>query len=84
MTEIEEDDEGCAVRLFQGLATQWNWSTMTVAAGMGSVSVPTRTGLRYEAVAVVAGALGLVVDRQVLADLQLIEHAALAALAAAR
>jgi hypothetical protein len=84
VTEIEEDDEGRAVRLFEGLATQWNWSTMTVSNGLGGISVPMRTGLRYEALPVVAGALGLAVDRQVLADLQLIEQTALSTMAAAR
>lgn len=83
LIEIEEDDEGRAVRLFQGLATQWNWSTMGVS-GLGGVSVPMRTGLRYEALPVVAAAIGVVVDRQVFADLQFIEQKALSALAAAR
>lgn len=82
--EIEEDDEGRAARLFEGLATQWNWGTMTVTSGLGGVSVPMRTGLRYEALPVVAGALGLAVDRQTFADLQLIEQTVLATLAAAR
>lgn len=82
--EIEEDDEGRACRLFLGLATQWNWGSMSVSTGLGGITVPMQTGLRYEALPVVAAALEIPVDRQVFADLQLIEITALAALAAAR
>lgn len=84
LIEIEEDDEGRAVRLFLGLATQWNWSAMTVSGGLGGVSVLMRTGLRYEALPVVSAAIGVAVERQTFADLQLIEQSALVALAAAR
>ncbi len=77
LIEIEDEDEGRAVRLFQGLATQWSYSVV------GAVGVISRmaTGLRYEAIPVVAAALGLTVDRQMFADLQLIEAEALTVMA---
>lgn len=49
--------------------------------GAAGIIVQNRTGLRYEALPVIAGVLDITVDRQVFADLQLIEMAALAALA---
>jgi len=78
LTELDEDDEGRAVRLFQGMATQWNWSVM----GAGGIIGRMATGLRYEALPAVSAALGLAVDRQMFADLQLIEAEALSAMAA--
>ncbi len=76
MIELEDEDEGRAVRLFQGMATQWNWSVMGAAGIIGRVA----TGLRYEALPAVSAALGLTVDRQIFADLQLIEAEALSAM----
>ncbi len=76
LIELEDEDEGRAARLFLGMATQWNWTMM----GAAGVIASSRTGLRYEALPVVAAALGLALDRQTLADLQLIEAEALLAM----
>lgn len=82
LIELEEEDEGRAVRLFQAMATQWNRSVMGTAGLGGGIISSMATGLRYEALPVVAAALDLVVDRQIFADLQLIEAEALSVMVA--
>lgn len=59
-----------AMRLFVGMETQWRRAGMTGIA----------TGLDYGALPVVAGALGLAVQEDLMGRLRLIENAALAAL----
>lgn len=81
-TELDEEDEGRAVRLFQAMATQWNWSVMGGTGPFGGIIGRVATGLRYEAMPAVAVALGLTIDRQLFADLQLIEAEALVVMAA--
>ena len=60
-----------AVRVFLGMATQWR------RAGMSGVP----TGLDYAALPVVAGALAVAADADLLFRLQILEAAALAVLA---
>ena len=79
--EIDADDEGQAVSLFLALDTQWNWTTTGVVGGNGGFGM--RTGIRYEAIAPVAAALELTVNRQVMVDLREMEATALKTLAEA-
>lgn len=80
--EIAEDDEGRAAGLFLALDTQWSWANGPVLNGIGGQ--PMRTGIRYEVIPTVAAALGIAVDGEVMRDLQVMELAALKALAEAR
>jgi hypothetical protein len=80
--EIEDEDEGRAVGLFLALDTQWSWMPSAIIGGSGGL--PVRSGLRYEAIPPLAAALGITVDAVVMRDLQVMETAALTALAEAR
>ena len=82
LTEIEEADEGRAAGLFLAMDTQWMWASSGTVAGHGGWGQ--RTGLRYEALPVVAGAHGLALDGALLADVQLMEGEALRTFAEAR
>jgi hypothetical protein len=79
--ELDEDDEGRAAALFLALDTQWNWGAAGVIGGFGGGIVSQRTGIRYEAIPVVAGALNLAVDQQLLTDLREMEGEALKVMA---
>jgi len=81
-TELAAEDEGRACAMFLAAATQWNFAPSASVAGHGGHGV--RTGLRYEALPVVAAAQGVVLDARLLADLSEIEAAVLRAEAEAR
>jgi hypothetical protein len=82
VTEIDEADEGRAAGLFLAMDTQWIWANAGTVAGHGGA--PLRTGLRYEALPVVAAAYGLTLDGALLADLRLMEAEALKTFAEGR
>lgn len=73
--ELDLDDEGRAAALFLDLETNWNWTVTGMVSGNGGV--PMRTGLRYEAIPVAAGARGIALDSQVFTDLRAMEAEAL-------
>jgi hypothetical protein len=82
--ELDEADEGRAAALFLALDTQWHWAAAGMISGFGGGIVSHRTGIRYEAIPVVAGALGIVPDAAVLADLRVMEGEALKVMAEQR
>lgn len=57
------------MRLFLRLGTQWNWASLN--AGLRGALV--RTGLKYEAVPIVASAMGLTLDEALLDGLRVLE-----------
>lgn len=67
--EVWPDMQG-AVSVFFGMSTQWRWT----GAGMAGAF---RTGLDYAALSAVAGAVGVSVTPDVLADLRTMEGAAI-------
>jgi len=73
--EIEPENVS-AVRLFLGLSTQWR----TMAITGGSTVMIVRTSLDYASLGVVAGALGITLDDEVLAGVRLMEAEALEAM----
>jgi hypothetical protein len=69
--ELAADDEGRAAMLFLQMQTQWHFIPAPVVHGCGGIAI--RSGLRYEALPVVAAACEVQLDGQVLADLREIE-----------
>ncbi|WP_439532027.1 hypothetical protein [Polymorphobacter sp.] len=82
VTEIDEADEGRAAGLFLAMDTQWMWASSGTVAGHGGFGQ--RTGLRYEALPIVATAHDLVLDQALLADVKTMEQEALKTFAEAR
>ena len=79
-TFVVHPDNRNAVRLFQGMATQWN---MIAVASLVTADV-IRVGLRYEVLDRVARGLGIDEQPDDFLRLQIMEGEALAALAGAR
>ena len=72
VVEVEPENVN-AVRLFQSMQTQWN--RIGLAAGFKAAIM--RIGLRYEALPVVAAALGVAVGEHELQALQIMESEAI-------
>lgn len=67
MIELDADDDGLSVGLFEALSTQWR------VAGMGGV----RMGIDYTAIPATASAFGIPLDPQRMVDLRDMEAEAL-------
>lgn len=73
MTITIEPENAAAVRLFLALQTQW---IINIASGIGG-AIMHRSGLRYEAVPVAAGALGVLLNEETFTALRILEAHAL-------
>lgn len=71
--EIEPENAN-AVRLFLGMQSQWNWTTLS--AGFKAARV--RTGLRYEALPIVAAAHHFILDAALLGQIAILEDETIA------